>query len=77
MLINVDINFKDNFSSYILRYILPPSKTADCQQIYQTVILKGSILEYHCFIKKGLNKKEVQLCNIFSILLFNELYLFV
>ena len=33
MLINVDINFKNNFSACILRWIPPCGKIADCQQI--------------------------------------------
>ena len=50
MLINVDINFKDNFPAYILRWIPPCGKTADCQQIL-TVILKFWNLERPCFIQ--------------------------
>ena len=33
VLINVDINFKDNFSAYRLRGIPLCGKIADCQQI--------------------------------------------
>ena len=33
MLINVDIDFKDNFSAYILRWIPPSGKIADWLQI--------------------------------------------
>ena len=48
MLINVDINSKDNFSAYILRWIPPPGKIADCHQISP----KCSILERSCFIRR-------------------------
>ena len=75
MPINVNINFKDNFSAYILMWMPPCGKIADCQQIS----LERSILEHPCFIQEGLNNKKIQLnlCNIFFILLLNELYLFV
>ena len=48
MLINVDINSQDNFSAYILRWIPPPGKIADCHQVSP----KCSILERSCFIRR-------------------------
>ena len=62
MLINVDINFKDNFPAYILRWIPPCGKTADCQQIL-TVILKFWNLERPCFIQSFQAAKHLIVAN--------------
>ena len=51
MLVNVDINFKDNFSACILRWIPPCGKIADCQQISLDCYAKLWILERPCFIQ--------------------------
>ena len=57
MLINVDINFKDNFSACILRWIPPCGKIADCQQISLDCYAKILDFRMPLFYSKLLSSK--------------------